>query len=124
VLAAGAILAAITIWANEALSATARDALVERGRELMNGIVACGNCHTPQGPDGPVPGMELAGGGPIKDEPFTAYAPNLTPDPETGLGRWTDAQIATAIREGVRPDGSVIGPPMPIHFYRHIADED
>ncbi|MGQ9366881.1 c-type cytochrome [Azospirillum sp. ST 5-10] len=126
VLAAGVVLAAITMWAHAAAAgaADAKGALVERGRVLMNGIVACGNCHTPQGPDGPVAGMELAGAGPMKDAAFTVYPPNLTPDPETGLGRWTDAQIVAAIRDGVRPDGSLIGPPMPIHFYRHMADED
>ncbi|WP_084536606.1 c-type cytochrome [Azospirillum halopraeferens] len=97
---------------------------LERGRVLMNGIVACGNCHTPQGPGGPVAGMELAGGGPVETEVFTAYAPNLTPDPDTGLGRWSDAEIIAAIREGRRPDGSLIGPPMPIHYYRGISDED
>src|SRR5262249_37510991 len=64
-------------------------------------------------------------GGMKFDEPFgVAYAPNITPDPETGIGKWTDAQIMTAIREGKRPDGSLIGPPMPIPLYRGISDED
>ena len=53
-----------------------------------------------------------------------AVAPNITPDLETGIGRWTDAQIATAIREGRRPDGSIIGPPMPIALYRGLSDRD
>lgn len=97
---------------------------LERGAYLMNGIVACGNCHTPQGPDGPVAGLELAGGTPITDPAFTAYATNITPDPKTGIGRWTDAEIVTAIREGRRPDGSLIGPPMPIEFYRGMSDSD
>ena len=90
----------------------------------MNSIVACGNCHTPQGPGGPVPGMELAGGMLIEDKPFRAYTSNLTPDVRTGLGRWSDAEIVTAIREGRRPDGTLIGPPMPFHFYRGISDGD
>ncbi|WP_211109733.1 c-type cytochrome [Azospirillum oleiclasticum] len=97
---------------------------LERGRALVNGIAACGNCHTPQGPNGPAPGMEMAGGMPIADTMFTAYAANLTPDPETGIGRWTDEQIITAMREGKRPDGSIIGPPMPFEFYRGISDAD
>jgi mono/diheme cytochrome c family protein len=106
--------------------AMAQDAaLLERGRYLVEGIAACGNCHTPKGPAGELPGMALAGGFVI-DEPglFRAVTPNITPDPETGIGRWTDAQIALAIREGVRPDGSLIGPPMPIELYRGIADQD
>ncbi|MCP4328481.1 MAG: cytochrome c [Alphaproteobacteria bacterium] len=101
------------------------EALLERGTYLMQGIVACGNCHTPQGPEGPVEGMELAGQFLIEmGDAFTAYAPNITPDPETGIGAWSDADIATAIREGRRPDGSIIGPPMPIELYRDISDRD
>lgn len=97
---------------------------LERGRYLVESIVACGNCHTPQGPNGPLAGKTLAGGFLIEEKAFTAYAPNITPDPETGIGRWSEAQIATAIREGRRPDGSLIGPPMPIGFYRGISDSD
>jgi len=98
---------------------------LERGTYLMNSIVACGNCHTVQTPDGPLPGMELAGGMEIPEPgAFTARAPNITPDPETGIGKWTDDEIITAIREGRRPDGTLIGPPMPIGLYRGMSDTD
>ena len=97
---------------------------LERGAYLMQSIVACGNCHTPQGPNGPLPGRELAGGLVFDEKPFTAHASNITPDPETGIGTWTDAQLVTAIREGKRPDGSLIGPPMPIGLYRGLSDND
>ena len=105
--------------------ATAETAL-ERGAYLMGGIVACGNCHTPQTPAGPAPGMELAGNpAPLVDNPaFTAYAPNITPDKETGIGGWTKAELIRAIRDGRRPDGTIIGPPMPIGLYRGISDAD
>ena len=106
------------------LPAASAETLLERGAYLMNGPVACGNCHTPMGPDGPVAGMELAGGTLFEDQPFTAHAPNITPDPETGIGGWTDDQIVAAIREGRRPDGSIIGPPMPIELYSDISDRD
>lgn len=98
---------------------------VERGRLLAEGIVACGNCHTPRGPQGELPGMTLAGGGPI-EEPglFRIFPSNLTPDRETGIGAWTDAQVIRAIREGIRPDGRVLGPIMPIELYRGISDAD
>jgi cytochrome c553 len=97
---------------------------IERGTYLMQSIVACGNCHTQNTPQGPRPGMELAGGTKF-DEPFgVAYASNITPDPETGIGKWTDEQLILAIREGKRPDGSLIGPPMPIPLYRGLADAD
>lgn len=103
--------------------ALAEDPL-ERGRYLMNGIVACGNCHTVQTPQGPLAGMELAGGMKIEDAGFTAMVPNITPDKETGIGNWTDEQIIAAIREGKRPDGAILGPPMAFEQYRHMSDED
>ncbi len=106
-----------------ALSAAAETPL-ERGTYLMRSIVACGNCHTPQGPDGPLPGMELAGGMEIALPGFSAHAANITPDPETGIGNWTDEQIIAAIREGRRPDGTTIGPPMPFGQYRSMSDAD
>lgn len=105
--------------------AAGAETLLERGTYLMKSIVACENCHRPETRDGkPTPGMELAGGHIWDGKPFTTYAPNLTPDKETGLGDWTDAQIITAIREGKRPDGSIIGPPMPVVLYRGISDRD
>jgi mono/diheme cytochrome c family protein len=97
---------------------------LERGTYLMQSIVACGNCHTPKGPNGELPGMELAGGFKFDEPPFTAYASNITPDKDTGIGNWTDAQLIKAIREGIRPDGSIIGPPMPIVLYRGLSDND
>jgi mono/diheme cytochrome c family protein len=115
---------ALGLMATAALAATPAETRLERGRYLMNGIVACGNCHTPQGPNGPLAGKELAGGLPFVEKPFTAYASNITPDKATGIGAWTDAQIITAIREGKRPDGTLIGPPMPIGLYRGLSDND
>jgi hypothetical protein len=41
-----------------------------------------------------------------------------------GVGHWTEAHLITAMREGIRPDGSVISPPMPIALYRHLSDRD
>jgi mono/diheme cytochrome c family protein len=115
--------AALLLFLSTFGSASA-ETLLERGQYLLDSIVACGNCHTPQGPNGPVPGREGAGGTPFKEPVFTAYASNITPDPDTGIGRWTDAQIISAIREGRRPDGSLIGPPMPFGLYRNLSDRD
>jgi mono/diheme cytochrome c family protein len=97
---------------------------LDRGRYLVETVAACGNCHTPKGPNGPLPGKKLAGGDVIKHEDFTAAVPNITPDPETGIGRWTDDQILAAVREGRRPDGGLIGPAMPFQSYRDLADQD
>ena len=99
--------------------------LLDRGKYLMEGVVACGNCHLARGDKGqPLFEKGLSGGMVFDEPPFKAHAANLTPDPETGIGKWTDAQLAKAIREGVRPDKSIIGPPMPIEFYRHMSDND
>jgi mono/diheme cytochrome c family protein len=98
---------------------------VERGRYLVETIAGCGNCHTPRGPGGVfADGKHLAGGFVIDEKPFRAVASNITPDKETGIGNWTDAQLAKAIREGIRPDGSLIGPPMPFELYRRLSDTD
>lgn len=115
-------LACVALLASTA--AAGAESRVERGRYLVQSIVGCGNCHTPQGPKGPLPGKALAGGLRFDEDPFTAYSSNITPDKATGIGRWTSGQIATAIREGKRPDGTLIGPPMPFGQYRGIADDD
>jgi mono/diheme cytochrome c family protein len=90
----------------------------------MKSIVACGNCHTPKDKGRPIASMEQAGGFKFDEKPFTAYASNITPDKETGIGKWTDEQIIRATREGIRPDGTIVGPPMAIPFFRHISDRD
>lgn len=95
---------------------------VERGEYLVRGPAGCGNCHTPLGPEGPVAGQELAGRL-VEDNPaFTAIAPNLTPAGR--IAAWSDADLARAIREGLRPDGTLIGPPMPFAMYRGLGDDD
>ena len=120
------ILGGICLFAaTTGLSSAKNDALLERGRALMNGVAACGNCHMARDEQGkPIPERGLSGGMKFDDGPFVAYAANITPDRETGIGRWTDKQLARAIREGLRPDGSLIGPPMPIEMYRGMADAD
>jgi len=99
--------------------------VLERGRYLVETAAFCGLCHTTRGVEGRLlPGMELAGGRILAERGFRAVAPNITPNPETGIGRWSDAGIAAAIRNGQRPDSSLIGPPMPVEFYRGISDRD
>lgn len=98
---------------------------VEKGRYLVEGILACGNCHVPRGPQGqPLPAQGFSGGMPFIAPVMKAYASNITPDKDTGIGKWTDAELGKAIREGIRPDKSVIGPPMPVEFYRSLSDQD
>lgn len=95
---------------------------VERGEYIVRGPGGCGNCHTPIGPEGFDMSQELAGRLVDQNPAFTAYAANITP-----AGRvkdWTDAELARAIREGLRPDGTLIGPPMPFAMYRGLSDDD
>jgi mono/diheme cytochrome c family protein len=122
-MARGLLMLVVAMAASFAAAAAEPD--IARGQYLLNGIVACGNCHSPRGPDGNVPaGQEMAGGMVIETPAFRAVAPNITPDKDTGIGNWTDAQIIAAIRDGKRPDGTLIGPPMPIGFYRNMSDND
>ncbi|MEH6727805.1 MAG: c-type cytochrome [Hyphomicrobiales bacterium] len=93
---------------------------VERGAYLVQGIAGCGNCHSPFGPE--AISKELSGRLVDKNEAFTAIAPNLTPAGR--ISQWSDAELSRAIREGIRPDGSVIGPPMPFAMYRGLSDTD
>ena len=80
---------------------------MERGTYLVRAIMGCGTCHTTRDAAmKPLPEMELAGGRVIDREGIHAIAPNITSDPETGIGNWTDDQIIDAIRNGRRPDAS------------------
>ena len=116
---------AVALAALMLAGAGAAETPLERGTYLMESIAACPVCHTPWGEDGGQrTDRHLAGGTVLEEEWYTAYASNITPDPETGIGRWSDDEIIAAIREGRRPDGSLIGPAMPIALYRSISDRD
>jgi mono/diheme cytochrome c family protein len=98
---------------------------IERGRYLVTNVGACGLCHFQAGVQGvPIEQRPMAGGFPFPGRDYRAVIPNITPDDETGIGKWSVEQVARAIREGVRPDGSIIGRPMPVYLYRSISDED
>jgi mono/diheme cytochrome c family protein len=122
---AAAFALSLISWSAVSAAEQPDSALVERGRYLVEVAAFCGACHAARGPKGePLQGMELAGGRVIEDRGFRAVVPNITPDLETGIGRWTNEQIAAAVRDGHRPDGSLIGPPMPVESYRGISDRD
>jgi mono/diheme cytochrome c family protein len=106
-------------------AATANAELLARGEYLVEGIVGCGNCHNARTDDGEfIPGMEYAGNFVIEEPGLLAYAPNITPDRETGIGEWTDEEVERAIREGINRDGRVMGPPMAFPYYRGISTND
>ena len=100
---------------------------VARGSYIVNTIGACNTCHAKrEGASFENPeGTELmAGGTVLHDGPIEAYIPNVTPDVETGIGSWSDDEIARAIRDGVRKDGTLMFPMMPFPSYQYMSDED
>ena len=100
--------ASLAILAAGVLSARAETPL-ERGTYLMRGIVACGNCHTPKGPQGDLTGMELAGGVTFQEDVFTAVSPNITPDAETGIGRIaSSADHCFRVVTRIKPCGAIV----------------
>jgi mono/diheme cytochrome c family protein len=109
-----------------AYPASADDAQVARGRYLVT-ISGCSDCHTPGALLG-APDMKRYLGG--SDVGFSIpgqgvfVGQNLTPDKETGVGAWTDAQIIAAIRTGKTPDGRTLSPVMPYFALAHLTDED
>lgn len=107
-------------------------AIVARGEYLVE-ILACGSCHT----DGALAGdpdfdRTLAGSktgiaftNPLGEErPGVIYPPNITPDKKTGIGDWTDTQIANAIRAGIGRHGSRRLVSMPWRGYAKISEDD
>ncbi|MFW5947159.1 MAG: c-type cytochrome [Gemmatimonadota bacterium] len=83
----------------------------EYGRYLASG---CTGCHGPGLSGGKIPG----------GDPAWPPARNITPDEATGIGGWSQADLARALREGVRPDGSAIDPSMPVSASRHMTDTE
>lgn len=121
---AGIIIVAGTLLAVPSLSAD--DAQIERGKYLTS-ISGCNDCHTPGyffgKPDpthylaGSEVGFELPGLG-------VFHGPNLTPDKETGLGNWTQEEIANALQTGRRPDGRELAPIMPWRAFANLTKAD
>src|SRR5579863_4559976 len=104
---------------------------IARGKFLFDHVAECGGCHSQRdftrvgGPA--VPGG--AGRGNVLSDlvhglPGTVVAPNLTPDPETGLGKWSDGEKIRAIRDGVDNTGRALFPMMPYPGYRKMSDDD
>jgi len=88
-----------------------------RGKYLA-AAADCEACHTVEG------GKPFAGGRPFLTEFGTIYAPNITPDAETGIGSWTDADFLKAVHEGISKDGTRLYPAFPYAAYTYLTDED
>ncbi|HTN95380.1 MAG TPA: c-type cytochrome [Nordella sp.] len=104
----------------------AEEGQLARGKYLV-GISGCNDCHTPGyflgKPDmarflaGSEVGFEIPGLG-------VFHGPNLTSDPETGLGAWSQEDVVKAITTGQRPDGRILAPVMPWHAFASLKPED
>jgi mono/diheme cytochrome c family protein len=92
-------------------------ALVKRGRELA-AIGNCSDCHTVRG------GKDFAGGLPVPTPFGTVYSSNITPDADTGIGRWPEAAFRRAMRSGVNRDGQHLYPTFPYDHFTNVTDED
>lgn len=100
-----------------ALAAEPSPELIATGRSLAE-AGDCAGCHTAD------PAKPFAGGKRI-DTPFGAiYTPNLTPDRDTGIGAWTDADFTRALRYGVAPDGSNYYPAFPYPYFTRMTKDD
>jgi hypothetical protein len=111
--------------------------MVARGRYIATAIQGCG-CHTREKPDGSKDeNWHYAGSpnpappaGPPANAGWTSprwkriYARNITPDQETGIGKWTEANFIRAMRAGLTPDGRVLDAQMPWEAFQKITDRD
>jgi mono/diheme cytochrome c family protein len=100
--------------------ADAQQGDAKRGEYLVK-AGGCLGCHTEERKDAAAP---FAGGRALKTPFGTFYGPNITPHPEAGIGRWTEADFVRAMREGVRPDGANYFPAFPYPSYTKVSDAD
>src|SRR5882757_674501 len=92
-------------------------ALVKRGR-ILAAIGNCNDCHTVRG------GKDFAGGLPVPTPFGIIYSSNITPDAETGIGRWSETAFRRAMQSGVDRDGQHLYPTFPYDHFTHVSDED
>lgn len=102
-----------------ASASAAEKATIAKGAYLA-AAAGCVACHT----DAKAKPPPFAGGGPMKTPFGTFYAPNITPDPEHGIGRWSDIDFVRALREGISPDGHHYFPVFTYTSYTNMTPED
>src|ERR1700719_3671416 len=116
------LLGVALVWAAGNAEAAGIDAQdftqIERGRYLT--IAGdCVACHTVPGS-----GREFAGGRPIETPFGELVSPNITPDPQTGIGAWTDAEFINALSKGTGRGGKYLYPAMPYTYLTKLSRED
>ncbi len=98
---------------------------VERGKYLVNSVMACDGCHTPRPGGNFDMSKRFSGGSQVWDErAYTVRGSNISPDHETGIGAWSDADLKRLLTEGVRPNGVKVAPQMPFVFYKVLSPGD
>jgi hypothetical protein len=111
--------------------------MIARGRYIATAIQGCG-CHTREKSDGGKDENWHYAGSPNPAPPAgppanagwssprwkKIYASNITPDPETGIGKWTEADFLRAMRTGITPDGRVLDAQMPWQSFQKVTDRD
>lgn len=95
------------------------DTLLERGKNIFI-AASCITCHTDIENNGP----KLAGGREVKTPFGNFYTPNITPDLETGIGKWTNEDFIRALSEGIAPDGTHYFPAFPYTSYTKMSRGD
>ena len=112
-----AVVVALVVLTRAGFAASTGDA--ERGAYIVR-LGGCHSCHT----DMKRKGAPLAGGLALISPFGTFHVPNITPDPETGIGGWSDADFVRAMTEGVAPDGSHYYPSFPFTSYTRMTRQD
>ena len=115
----------LTLVGNWRAEAASREQ-VERGKYLVN-LALCTDCHTPGYFFGKPDMARFLGGSEVGfhiPDLGVFHGPNLTPDNETGLGRWSTEQIVTAFTTGTRPDGRILASIMPWHAFSQLTRQD
>jgi mono/diheme cytochrome c family protein len=120
---AGAVATVAIVW-RPAIAEIERPApqsfdstLVKRGRDLA-AIGNCNDCHTARAAG------DFAGGLPVPTPFGIVYSSNITPDPETGIGRWSETAFRRAMQSGVDRDGRHLYPTFPYDHFTHVSDDD
>src|ERR1700675_2158443 len=122
---AGVIALGIYWWLTAVPSVSAV-AVTDRTPDLANGLTTfnaggCSSCHAVPGQ----PDRTKLGGGLAIPSPFgTFYAPNISPDPADGIGRWSEAEFVRAVTQGVSPAGDHYFPAFPYTSYAHAKLDD
>ncbi len=105
--------------------ANAQEARLERGRYLVEAVMACDGCHTPPGPGGADMEQRFSGGPQVWNEPaYLVRGSNISQDKDTGVGAWSEADWKRLMVEGKRPNGVRVAPQMPFPFYQVLTPGD